>query len=280
MLSARIRNLPGMSIVAAGLRFLKSARLRPESLRGSQSNESILVESFASKLSSPKTFCEFGFDITEFNCSRLVRQGWRGLLIDGDRQRVHFANRVLRKDPALKVAAECAFLDLDNLSGTIRRFLGNDRLGVLSIDVDGNDYWFLDAALPLRPALIVVEYNASFGLRSVSVPYDPVFDRHRKHPSGWYHGASLIALCRLADKHGYALVAVSEAGGNAFFVRRDQDAAAIFAPLDAQTAYRENLLRNQWSGTTAAEQWAVIEQLPYERIGDSTEAATADKSRR
>ena len=64
-----------MSVVAAGLRFLKSARLRPGSLRGSQSNESILVESFANKLSIPKTFCEFGFDITEFNCSRLVRGG-------------------------------------------------------------------------------------------------------------------------------------------------------------------------------------------------------------
>jgi hypothetical protein len=266
MLSARIRSLPGMSVVAAGLRFLKSARLRPGSLRGSQSNESILVESFANKLSIPKTFCEFGFDITEFNCSRLVREGWRGLLIDGDRQRVHFANRVLRKDPALKISAECAFLDLDNLSGTLRHFLGSDPLGVLSIDVDGNDYWFLDAVLPLRPALIVVEYNGSFGLRSVSVPYDPVFDRHRKHASGWYHGASLIALSSLADTHGYALVAVSEAGGNAFFVRRDQDGAAIFAPLDPQTAYRENLLRNQWSGTTAAQQWETIKHMTYVQL--------------
>src|ERR1700722_17092964 len=184
MLSARIRSLPGVSLVGAGLRFLKSARLRPGSLRGSQSNESILVESFATELAVAKTFCEFGFDITEFNCSRLVRPGWRGLLIDGDRQRVQIANRVLGKDPALKIAAQCAFLDLDNLSATLRGFLGQDSLGVLSIDVDGNDYWFLKALLPLQPSLIVVEYNASFGLRAISVPYDPLFDRHRKHASG------------------------------------------------------------------------------------------------
>ena len=266
MLSARIRNLPGMSIVGAGLRFLKSARLRPDSLRGSQSNESILVESFANKLSVPKTFCEFGFDITEFNCSRLLRPGWRGLLIDGDRQRVHFANRVLRKDSTLQVSAECAFLDLDNLDHTVRRFLSEDSLGVLSVDVDGNDYWFLQALLPLRPALIVIEYNASFGLRSLSVPYDPIFDRHQKHASGWYHGASLTALCRLADAQGYALVAVSDSGGNAFFVRRDLLGSSQFLPLDAQNAYRENLLRNQGSGTTAAEQWAVIEHMPYEPV--------------
>lgn len=255
-----------MSIVAAGVRFLKSARLRPDALRGSQSNESILVESFANKLSGPNTFCEFGFDITEFNCSRLLRQGWRGLLIDGDRQRVRFANRVLRKDPTLRIAAECAFLDLGNLSETVRRFLGRDELGVLSIDVDGNDYWFLEALMPLRPVLIVVEYNASFGLRSLSVPYDAAFDRHRKHASGWYHGASLNALGRLAGLHGYALVAISEAGGNAFFVRRDRADSALIQPLDPQTAYRENLLRNQWSGTTAGQQWAVIEDLPYKEI--------------
>ncbi|MGO9934851.1 MAG: hypothetical protein ACLPV8_23975 [Steroidobacteraceae bacterium] len=210
----------------------------------------------------PRTFCEFGFDITEFNCSRLVRRGWRGLLIDGERQRVHFANRVLKKDPSLDVVAQCAFLDLDNLPGTLQRFQGKQCLGVLSIDVDGNDYWFLQVLLPTRPHLIVIEYNASFGLRPITVPYDPAFDRHRKHASGWYHGASLTALCALADLNGYALVAVSEAGGNAFFIQREQ-ADKSLPPLDPREAYRESRLRNQGSRTTAAEQWKMIEHMPY-----------------
>ena len=254
-----------MSFVAAGLRYVKSARLRPDSLRQSQSNESILIESFANLPSIPKTFCEFGFDITEFNCSRLVRSGWRGLLIDGDRQRVYFANRVLKKDPTLQVAAQCAFLDLDNLVETLQRFLGKESLGVLSIDVDGNDYWFLDALLPLRPKIIAVEYNASFGLRPITVPYDPTFDRHQKHASGWYHGASLTALSALAGLNGYALVAVSDAGGNAFFAHCDK-VSSSFPPLIASEAYRESRLRNQWSGTTAAKQWATIEQMAYVHV--------------
>ena len=254
-----------MSVVAAGLRYLKSARLQPNSLRESQSNESMLVESLVNKLSIPETFCEFGFDITEFNCSRLIRKGWRGLLIDGNPQRVHFANRVLRKDPSLQVTAECTFLNLANLLPTLQRFLGQNSLGVLSIDVDGNDYWFLDALLPLRPALFVVEYNASFGLHPITVPYDPGFDRHQKHASGWYHGASLTALCSLADRNGYALVAVSDAGGNAFFGRCDLDNSS-FPPLVARDAYRESLLRNQWSGTTAAAQWAAVEHMTYVHV--------------
>jgi hypothetical protein len=136
---------------------------------------------------------------------------------------------------------------------------------VLSIDVDGNDYWFLDALLPLQPKLIVVEYNASFGLRPITIPYDPAFDRHQKHGSGWYHGASLTALCSLTERHEYALVAVSDAGGNAFFMKRDQSIPS-FPPLDAHAAYRESRLRNQWSGTTAAQQWAMIEHMAYVQV--------------
>ena len=263
---SRIRGLPGTSVIAAALRYLKSVRLQPHSLRESQSNESNLVESFVSKLSIPQTFCEFGFDITEFNCSRLIRKGWSGLLLDGNPQRVLFANRVLKKDPTLDVTAQCTFLTLDNLNQTLQIFLAERRLGVLSIDVDGNDYWFLDALLPLRPALVIVEYNASFGIRPISVPYDANFERHEKHASGWYHGASLTAFCSLMALHGYSLVAVSNGGGNAFFALDELLEGSGIRPLNAGEAYRESVLRNHWSGTTAREQWGLIEHMPYIQI--------------
>jgi hypothetical protein len=254
-----------MSIVAAAVRYLKSSRLRPDSLGRSQSNESMLVESLADKLAVPKTFCEFGFDITEFNCSRILRSGWRGLLIDGNAQRINAATRVLRKDPAIEVTAQCMFLDLDNLHALIHGFFGENRLGVLSIDVDGNDYWFLETLLPLEPVLVVVEYNASFGLQPISVPYDPRFDRHEKHSSGWYHGASLSALCSLSERNGYSLIAVSEAGGNAFFCHPDFMGSG-FVARNASELYRENQLRNNWSKTLGPEQWKAIKHLPYERV--------------
>lgn len=76
---------------------------------------------------------------------------------------------------------------------------------MLSVDVDGNDYWFLKALLPARPAVVVVEYNASFGLNPVTVPYEPAFDRMAKHDSGWYHGASITALTKLCKTHGYKM---------------------------------------------------------------------------
>ena len=223
---------------------------RLKAMRGGapQSDESVLLASLA--VDCPRTFVEFGFHPSEYNCIGL--EGFAGLLVDGDPSTVRLARAILPK----RVEARQSFITLENIDSIARHF---PQIGVLSVDVDGNDYWFLEALLPTRPSVIVVEYNASFGLHPVTVPYDPAFERHARHPSGWYHGASITALARLCARHGYKLVAVSEAGGNAFFV----PAGSARPALDPATAYRENALRNRWSHTTASEQWAQIEHMPY-----------------
>ena len=148
------------------------------------------------------------------------------------------------------------FLTLDNLFSISTTF---DRIGVLSIDVDGNDYWFLEKLINTKPHVIAIEYNASFGASaSITVPYDPSFDRHQKHPSGWYHGASLMALCRLCERSGYGLAAISEAGANAFFTKS--------GVLDPAKAWRPSSLRNAWSKTDAASQWRAVCDMPYVEI--------------
>lgn len=77
-----------------------------------------------------------------------------------------------------------------------------NQFGVLSIDVDGNDYWFLERPIEINPSVICIEYNATLGKEPITVPYDETFERHEKHPSGWYHGASLSALSKLAASSG------------------------------------------------------------------------------
>lgn len=217
----------------------------------SQSNEAAILVQLSQGI--PTTFVEFGFLPSEFNCSGLA--GFSGLLIDCDATSVNVAKVALPR----RIRAVKSFLTRDNLDLVRKAF---PALGVLSVDVDGNDYWFLEALLPVRPHVIVVEYNASFGLRSVTVPYDPAFDRHAKHPSGWYHGASLVALTGLCERHGMKLVAVSDAGTNAFFVRSDRPEPR----LSGESAYRENALRNQWSKSTAPQQWERIKDMPFESV--------------
>jgi hypothetical protein len=93
---------------------------------------------------------------------------------------------------------------------------------VVSLDIDGNDYW-VAAALPLSDeAIAVVEYNPLFGSgHAVSVPRDDMFDRIRAHHSWLYYGASLRAFVTLLAGKGYAFVGTNRAGSNAFFLRRD-----------------------------------------------------------
>lgn len=222
----------------------------------SQSDESDILIRLTTIVAAPKVFVEFGFDIHEFNCIGLINE-FSGLLIDGDARDVAIANRIL--PPAVK--AEARFLTLENLDFIGRRY-PSGTLGILSIDVDGNDYWFLKALLPLRPAIISVEYNASFGLRAVTVPYDPAFMRLEKDRSGWYHGASITALNNLCEANGYDLVAVSSGGINLFFVRSDVRPTEL-PKLSAHTAWRENTKRSKVSGLSAEEQWRRIQTLPY-----------------
>lgn len=227
----------------------------------SQSDEAAIISKIVSDLGLPKRFVEFGFHPREFNCIGIAQDA-QGMLIDGNSSTVAIARKLLPSH----LRIEQRFLDMGNLD-FIRDFAAEAPLGVLSIDVDGNDFWFADALIGLKPRLLVLEYNASLGREPVTVPYDSAFDRSKKHASGWYHGASLSAMCNLAGAHGYRLVAVANAGGNAFFLAKacgEQEWPA----LSPESAYRESVLRNRWAHSDAAEQWAAIRDLPYVRIND------------
>jgi len=231
-----------------------SARRTPHS----QADEAAILADLIATAAIPRSFVEFGFHAHEFNCANLLGS-FDGLLIDGDEESVARVRRILPRN----VRAVRQFLDLDHLQ-VILDFCAGRELGILSVDVDGNDYWFLGRLLDLRPAMIIVEYNASLGLRRLTVPYDKDFVRQAKHESGWYHGASLTALHQLCTKAGYGLTGVSDSGCNAFFLRNDLlGSRRVVAPEDV---YRENRLRNEWSRTTAAGQWERIKHLPFVEV--------------
>jgi hypothetical protein len=213
----------------------------------SQSDEGRIIADLAKD--SPRTFVEFGFHPIEFNCAELARDPeWSGLLIDGNAQQVADSRTLL--PPHIRIVK--SFLTLDNLDFIKTAF---DQIGVLSIDVDGNDYWFLKELIHTEPTVICVEYNSSFGLESITVPYEATFDRHQKHPRGWYHGASLTALANLCASHGYGLAAVSSAGVNAFFTKT--------GALKPEAAWRPNAFRERFSGVSPKQQWAAVKDLPF-----------------
>jgi hypothetical protein len=173
---------------------------------------------------SPSTFLEIGVeDYREANTRFLAEHRiWRGAIVDQNpRLAADLAETNL--DWRGQVQAVSAFVTRENVRQIAAPVVANEGLGLLSIDIDGVDYWILAELLDLEPAMIIVEYNSLFGPTTpVSVPYDAGFDRSRPEFHNVYYGAGLAAFEHLLAPHGYALVACVSAGNNAFFVRTER----------------------------------------------------------
>lgn len=189
----------------------------------SQFGDDGVIQYLFSRIPTVRTFIEFGVeDYTEANTRFLLEHDdWRGLILDGrpDLDAVVSAQGL----PMLHdLEIRSAFITAENIDGLICDAGFSGEIGLLSIDIDGNDYWVWRAITCVDPQVVVVEYNAVFGPdRAVTIPYDPAFTRQAAHHSWLYFGASLRALCRLAEEKGYAFVGCTSAGNNAYFVRRD-----------------------------------------------------------
>jgi hypothetical protein len=173
--------------------------------------------------SRKQIFVEFGVEsYDEANTRFLVlNDNWRGLIIDGSSSNV----RRVRSTPIYwrhNLIAVNAFVDADNINGILTDNGFSGEIGLLSVDIDGNDYWVWEKINVLDPIIVVAEYNSIFGAKhAVTVPYDKSFIRSHAHSSHLYWGASLRALVQLGERKGYAFVGSNSAGNNAFFVRQD-----------------------------------------------------------
>jgi hypothetical protein len=155
------------------------------------------------------------------------------------------------------------FLTVENLNQVIEEngFIG--PVAVLSVDVDGNDYWLWNAIDVVSPDLVVIEYNASFGPdKAITVPYDPEFVRYDKHESGLYHGASLKALEILGRKKGYGLAGCDSSSVNAFFLKNEMLSADLPA-MDVGQVFRDHRSRVKYKKLSPKQQWLAVAGMPY-----------------
>lgn len=193
-----------------------------------------------------QTFVEFGVeDYQEANTRLLAEVGvWRGLVMDSAASNI----AAIRNGSLYwktNLTALPAFVNAENINSLIKSAGFEGEIGVLSIDIDGNDYWVWQALSVVEPTIVICEYNSIFGRnQSITIPYDPSFVRSDAHYSNLYFGASLRALSDLAESKGYQLVAVEPSGVNAFFVRKSHaNRLKALDPLEAYelTPVRESL---------------------------------------
>lgn len=171
-----------------------------------------------------KTFVEFGVENYRESNTRflMMNDNWSGLVMDGSPANVA-AIQGAEYHWQYDLQALCAFIDKDNVNGLIASAGVRGDIGILHIDLDGNDYWIWQAISVVTPELVILEYNAVFGAeRAITTPYDAGFQRTVAHHSNLYFGASARALHQLSTEKGYAFVGCNNAGNNAYFVRRDR----------------------------------------------------------
>ncbi len=189
----------------------------------SQWGEDGIIEWLTAHIELPnRRFVEFGVEnFEEANCRFLtLNRNWRGLIMDGSKENMdHVRSSSLYWKH--NITALHQFITVENINTLITNAGFAGPLGILSIDIDGNDYWIWEATTAVNPAIISCEYNAILGdTQPISVPYDAAFRAGTVH-HGHYQGCSIAALRHLAERRGYEFVGTNSNGINAFFVRKD-----------------------------------------------------------
>lgn len=251
---------------APGGRRFEDHELRLYSQHG---EDGLLWRIFSCVGATDRRLVEFGIEDGRECLARLWLEhfGWRGLLMEADETNAAEARRFYGTRPGIDVGAVTVRHALVTAENVDELFSHADIVGdfdLLSVDIDGNDYWVWKALTVASARVVAIEYNASFGPdEALVVAYDPVFDRKARHPSGWYHGASLAALAALGAERGLALVGCDSSGVNAFFVRRDALSPSL-AEQSVREAWRPH--RSRSAKASAAEQLALLRTLPLVRV--------------
>ena len=171
-----------------------------------------------------ETFIEFGVgNYLEANTRfLLINNNWKGLIFDGTEKNIHYVQNdsIYWK---FDLTAKPLFITKSNINEAIKSAGFEGKIGLLHIDIDGNDYWIWEHIQVVDPEIVIMEYNSVFGNKSaISVPYKDDFFVSKEHFSNLFFGASLKAMIHLADKKGYSFVGSNSAGNNAYFVRNDK----------------------------------------------------------
>ena len=233
---------------------LLAARFR---LHSQNQEDGILLALFKHIGVTTERFVELGSGSSGGNAAMFAAEfGWTGLMVEGDAGKAEMAGR---KFP--RANAVCAWITPESVNDLLTQHGCTGEVDLLSVDVDGNDYWVWNAITACSSRVVVLEYNSMFGPdRAVTIPYDPTFNR-RDHRF-CYFGASLTALTTLSAKKGYRLIAVEPTGVNAFFLRNDVapdipavDPAAVYRIADK---YNELIRRKEidvfkWAAETGRE---------------------------
>jgi|688.fasta_scaffold179653_2 hypothetical protein len=156
----------------------------------------------------------------------ILNHRWTGLLIDGQEWHVNKGKQFYASHPdtfSFPPKFVHAWVDREGINQIIQKEGFQGSVDLLSLDLDGVDYWIWDAIEVIQPRVVVAEIQCIWGAdRSVTVPYRQDFSSPLINGFGVYSGASLSAFVKLAKRKGYRLVGTQQLGFNAFFIKETE----------------------------------------------------------
>ena len=171
-------------------------------------------------------FIEIGVqDSIECNSTNLLLNlNWTGAQFEGCKESYEDGKKFFKKKNIKRKQCQLLnkFINAENVNLLIKKTGIIGEIDFFSLDIDGNDYWVWKNINIIKPRLVVLEYNSTFGGgNALSIPYNSEFVWDNKDEKKFFYGASLKALEIVSKKKGYELVYVDSKGVNAFFVRKD-----------------------------------------------------------
>ena len=181
--------------------------------------DGIICEIFNRIKTTNHIFVEFGAETgVENNTHLLLESGWKGLWIEGSEAKgMEIRKNFKKKIDDHRLFFENCFVNKDNIDGIIKKYYTGE-IDLLSVDIDGNDFYVLEKIESINPRVIITEYNANF-----LPPYRMVikYDSNFTWQMDDYYGASIQVLFDYFCHRGYTLVGCDLSGTNAFWVRND-----------------------------------------------------------
>ena len=158
-----------------------------------------------------KLAIEFGAS-NGFSCSNsanLWTKDWKGVLIESDANLYTQCCSKVANYPCIVVHRKVGVTGKDSLESIVTALNIGSSVDLLSIDVDGDDYYIFQSINELRPRVVICEYNPS-----IPAHLDVYSD------IGNHIGCSVAALQRIAREKGYSLIAITDS--NCFFVLNEE----------------------------------------------------------
>ncbi|MFM8438643.1 MAG: hypothetical protein ACKOAX_09205 [Candidatus Kapaibacterium sp.] len=192
----------------------------------------------------------------------ILNHGYEGFLFDGDADNIRSAKLFFasRKETfSVAPVLRQAWITRDNINDLLTSAGVSGEIDLLSLDMDGNDYYIWEAIDVIRPRLCVFEtHNIIPGDRSLTIPYDPAFTCwDKKGALRDFRSVSLAAMKKLSEAKGYRMIGAHRMGFNVFFLRNDI-APDLFPAVSIADVHDNPFTRH-----AQATRWPAVQNLPW-----------------